>query len=362
VTSYEIPFADFDAHIRTKTVSFREISVSYLSILDENINEHLRRRFAQYYQQLRESFEKAHDGIRGIYWGPPGSGFASVLTGDDEVYDIAPSPEAKNLKLYQLMWDCEELVIETRNILKGPSRKVTMQRLWEIISNIMAAISAPQAKATPAGPQAKAALSRATPSAVAAVSGGSPPGGSASSSDEIVEFWAEQVKEVRNYYVHSAERNGLENYLLGTALGVGATAIVAGLVFLLAKFSPSNVWVDALAAFISGAAGGAVSVMSRMIHEELTVHYNAGERLIRLGGFFRPIVGGVLGSILFAAVISGLIPLTIPTDYEKALACYSVVAFVGGLAERWAQDTLVQSVGASNDKKGKGETDKKGKT
>lgn len=254
-----------------------------------------------------------------------------MLTGDDDIFDIAPPPEPKSLKLFQLLWNCEQLVIETRKYLKGTPRKIVMHRLWEVITNIMETIST-QAKAASATHKAKAA-----PAA---------PLGDSASSDEIVDFWAKQVQEVRNYYVHSAEKRGLEYYLLGTIFGVVVTASVYFL-------KPTNIWV---AAFISGAAGGAVSILSRMIREELIVSYDAGEKLIILGGFFRPIVGGVLGTIIYAAVIGGLIPLTIPIESEKALACYSVVAFVGGLAERWAQDTLVQSVGAKGEANNKGET------
>lgn len=311
------PSADHQKDKASKKVSFDQIAEAYYGMLDQRLDEQTRLQYAKAYEDLLYKFQEAH-GIEEVYWGGGDQRYASVLTSDDNVFDVAPGPEVTTLDLYQLMWDCEKLVIEARLNLKGTARKIAMKRLFEVITNIMDTL-AKQSRVKPAA-------------------------GAAAVPDKILDFFKGQVQASQDYYESMAQRSGLSYYLSGTAVGVGIISGLLALVFLSHAVSTSSgVSVDALAAFISGAAGGAVGVMSRMLNSDLKVQTDAGRTSIFVGGLFRPIVGGVLGSAFFAAVFSGLIPLTVPADSSKALAYYAILAFVGGIAERWAQDTLVQS-------------------
>jgi hypothetical protein len=350
----QYPFPDYQAHIQQGVVTVEELATAFFNSNDERLDSKgppgYRFLFTQYYQRLREAYEKAH-GIKRIFWaGSADSVYGSVVTGDDEIIDLAPAPVESTLKLYQLMWDCERLGIEARRNLQGKPRDIVVEMIFEVITNLMGTLAAASAATSPAPPTAPQTTPTSTAKSMPVPTTGSPttppPQPQSAFSDAIVTFYTDQVQKTQDYYQKMATRGALSYYLIGAAVGVGIVGFLVGILVgfhLLGTSSTSTV--DALAAFVSGAAGGTVGVMSRLVNadQSVTVDYEAPKNQVVLAGLFRPVVGGVLGTAFFAAAFSGLIPLMVPSDTTKALAFYAFVAFIGGLAERWAQDTLVQS-------------------
>lgn len=99
-------------------------------------------------------------------------------------------------------------------------------------------------------------------------------------------------------------------------------------------------------AFPAGAAGALVSVLQRMSSSspksQLRLDFNAGPQMITYYGALRPLVGGLLGYMIFVFLRGSLFPaLSITTT--APLATYVGLGFLGGFNERWAQDMLVGS-------------------
>jgi hypothetical protein len=94
-----------------------------------------------------------------------------------------------------------------------------------------------------------------------------------------------------------------------------------------------------LASFAAGAVGAAVSVMSRMTTGKLYFRYEADNSQIRLFGVFRVLIGAIFGFILYAVLASGIIPL-VNLSMDQPVLFYTVVGFLAGFSERWAQNML----------------------
>jgi hypothetical protein len=92
----------------------------------------------------------------------------------------------------------------------------------------------------------------------------------------------------------------------------------------------------------AGAAGALVSVLQRMTSGSLRLDFNAGDQMLSYYGAVRPLIGGLLGYMIFVFLKGSLFPaLSITTT--APLATYAGLGFVGGFNERWAQDMLVGS-------------------
>ena len=66
-----------------------------------------------------------------------------------------------------------------------------------------------------------------------------------------------------------------------------------------------------------------------------------------LAGALRPIVGAIFGAVLHVLVTGGLLPLAMPDTaggQGELNMFFAGLAFLAGFSERWAQDTIVQSI------------------
>jgi hypothetical protein len=99
-----------------------------------------------------------------------------------------------------------------------------------------------------------------------------------------------------------------------------------------------------LAVVGAGALGAFVSVASRLTRGAPFVAYKQGPLRLAAFGALRPIVGSVLGAAACAFVAAGLASAikVSPSNGKQALA-YSVIAFLAGFSERFAQDVLLKT-------------------
>lgn len=164
----------------------------------------------------------------------------------------------------------------------------------------------------------------------------------------VIEF-APEVARLRGALEHArrefrtlAGTNARLQYLRG--LGFGLVLLsplsVGPIVLHSSTPNPNNLIADAAACAIAGAAGALISVLTRLSGEGLPLDYRFGERMLRLLGFARPVIGSVLALAVYWAVVGGLVPLDPPLDPNTRFAFFIAIGFLAGFSERYAQDLL----------------------
>jgi hypothetical protein len=159
---------------------------------------------------------------------------------------------------------------------------------------------------------------------------------------------ANELAPIRASLTAATRRTSLSEYAAGLPVGV----VVATLAVTAVAFSGFRGGILSSSAMLAtclaaGALGGAVSVMTRISGGQgVFVASTHGRTMTVLAGAFRPLVGAVFGAVLYVLVIGGLLPLASPPaeQMDKVATFFAGLAFVAGFSERWAQDTIVQSI------------------
>jgi heme O synthase-like polyprenyltransferase len=142
-----------------------------------------------------------------------------------------------------------------------------------------------------------------------------------------------------------ARRRAVRYYLsglpVGLAIGLALTAVLANWGGLTGTADASVL----LQCVVSGMIGAAVSVMVRVTRGRGIDVDSAQNRLMGvIAGAFRPLVGAIFGAVLYVLVTGQLVPLATPQRPETIGLFFVGLAFLAGFSERWAQDTIVQSM------------------
>ncbi|MDT7712828.1 MAG: hypothetical protein QOG46_1517 [Pseudonocardiales bacterium] len=221
---------------------------------------------------------------------------------------------------------------ESSILLKGRSQDILVQDIYTTILyllNVLDSVNAPREDG--ADGQVRASVEQSRDRMKAAID-------SADAECRVIE---QKLREC-------SRRTALSGYLIGLPVGL---ALVAFLVFVVAqsRFNVGHLASNSMLAIClaTGAVGALLSVMARITRgEHLHVRDDLGFGVTILAGGFRPIVGAVLGAVLYVLILGGLVPMAIPSATEKVDVglFFAGVAFFAGFSERWAQDTIVLSV------------------
>jgi hypothetical protein len=155
-------------------------------------------------------------------------------------------------------------------------------------------------------------------------------------------MYRRQFGYIQEYYQRSAQRKAQLIYFLGMIMGTLVVAFLA-LSFMGLRDSYGIDAVQVLFVCLASAVGAVVSVMQRITSGHLRLKFETGFWAILLLGSFRPIVGTVFGTVLYAVLSIGLLPITPPAGHENFF--FGVVGFFSGFSERWAQDMLAAGQG-----------------
>jgi hypothetical protein len=157
-----------------------------------------------------------------------------------------------------------------------------------------------------------------------------------------VDLSRKRIDAARSNFRVGALTRATSRYLQGMLLGLAVTApmaILFGLV--IGIFLP---WKDlvlfATASAIAGQFGALVSVLTRISGSGLDLDYRAGDRMLRVVGFARPVLGAIFASALYFATVGGLVPLQAPAEDVAQFAFFIGIGFIAGFSERYAQDML----------------------
>lgn len=166
--------------------------------------------------------------------------------------------------------------------------------------------------------------------------------------DELVAL----KKDLLNAKQAAAEavRNVTVRWYLYGLLGIGVPT--AALIAIASWFSPPLPDVTTVPnakfyiglCFAFGGIGAIASVMARITRgAHIETNQDRGRFITVLSGAFRPIVGGMFGAMLYILILGGIVPLQSDDGIDAGLF-FAGIAFLAGFSERWAQDTIVQSI------------------
>lgn len=268
----------------------------------------------RYRPKLLKAFEAEHGGVSAVYWCENVKAGA-VLTKEAKLYVINPLGQTSQVD--ELIYHVHKVNDAARLILGGQDLKICIDRLYGVTTHALAILDA---QAGPNPPDFKGVFS-------------------------TLELLGNEIDQIDRSRKGAAQRKAQIDYFLGMLGGISALA-GATLLFILVSALlelPLSSVNPLAASLVAGGAGAVVSVMSRMHGGKLQLRYKAGSRLIGLLGAFRPVIGSIMGVALLILIVSGLLPVVVPSDAGVRLYFFAGVAFLAGFSERFAQDMLAKS-------------------
>ena len=270
------------------------------------------------YDTARTAFERRHGEIANAYWcshvesavalthKAPRFRFASPVPQFFRESDWA-TQNAPDIAVE--LHRCDELAVRARTVLTGVRRLICMQLVVASASHLLSLVDGRAAHNDSASTDAALAKERAA------------------------------LDEVDTYYRDAANGQAQMVYF-------GGMAFVALLIAIPTAVWLSLTWMTALAGLVSGALGAVVSVIQRINSGKFELDFDVGRPYAFFLGGLRPLIGALFAMTISFAFTSGLIHL--PVASSKAADAHLAlltVGFVAGFSERWAQDTLLASVG-----------------
>jgi hypothetical protein len=166
---------------------------------------------------------------------------------------------------------------------------------------------------------------------------------------DLVRKQRNALHEIESYYDRAAQNAARIYYFFGMMLGLGLLALAAAAVALPLILFAGVDHVDMrdyLSAYIAGAVGAIVSVMSRMRQDPRSpqafrVDYEVGKAPLWFLGGVRPVLGAIFGTAVYFALRSGLIVLQ-PSGEETEFYFFALLAFLAGFSERFTHVLLGQ--------------------
>ncbi len=252
---------------------------------------------------------------------------AVVLTDQDRILSVSNEAGDDASSIVQLLTEADRLEIEVRQNLAGEAlsfdRRTLLEMTYSLYANALALLDRTSTIEDP-GERAKAR----------------------DESTRSFQGLKHQLSLARAHYERAGQRTAQISYTRGM-LYAGAAIFglsIIGAITLANRFPRSNSARTELAVmlttFTAGATGAVISVMSRITFGRLKLDHSVGWTQIRRLGYFRPIIGAILGVAFYVLVAGDVLPLAAPEDATSALYFYTGFAFLAGFSERFAQDML----------------------
>jgi hypothetical protein len=286
-------------------------------------------------QELAARFERQHE-VEEVYYGR-NLGVAAALTVSSDDPDtgqrihIACGPDVRlDDSIQTLLFDVAALYRQADLTLKGRTRRIFLSMLFGVVAELFKVLD--RAAAVRTSPDERLGCTR-------------------------IQYLRRGCERARGYFERSTQRHAQVWYFLGMLGGLAAVAVLAFLLPLGLERLPNleSSSGQFLVSLGTGSCGAVVSVMYGMTSGSLRLNYlvasgESGRGVLVFAGSLRPLVGAMFGVVLYVLLISGLLPLDIPDDPERATFFHIAVAFLAGFSERWARgilDGTEENVGGS---------------
>lgn len=332
----EADMREFDAALRTDTVTFHEVARAWFGLQCHEDAEG-QAAYQDMYHKLMTNFGQRHGGVVSSYFCEH-LPIAVALTDIDAARErggradseqeqsesnsrssvsalhVEPlfghpaDPEAKRILAH-----CLDLDYRSLEFLPPVLRDICVRRIFAIIAALFGMLDE-RASRLSTGHQREAARI-------------------ALSDHEVIEL-NRQLHQVEHEYRLNVKQRAEWHYFVGMVLAA-APVVIAYVVLSLIGLVPAE---DAFAvSIVAGAIGAVVSVMQRISQDKLTLIPESAKENLWLLGSIRPLIGAVFGALTYVVIESGLLTGgtagAIPSNHYLY---YAGLAFAAGFTERVA--------------------------
>lgn len=291
---------------------------------------------AEYHEALAR-FEQEHGELVSAYWcadvesavaltaGRPSTGWLrrllSVAPKFHRVSDWATKDEPD---IARALHQCDELAVRAGEVLRGRSRRITIQLVMTSACHLLSLVDARGEHAPQAHKSAVAVEVR-------------------------------QLGQLRRDYREAANGDAQLIYFAGMAIGI---ALLAWL-YVIAQSVLQGEGVEErtiIGCLVAGALGAVVSVIARINSGTFALDFDVARGYTLFLGALRPVIGSIFGLLAYAMLTSGFVNVfELPAEGSiERFYFLCVIGFAAGFSERWAQDTLTG--GLSGRGRAKGDT------
>src|SRR5918997_1659546 len=290
---------------------------------DSGVGDAEQARLTDLYHDALARFEDEHGEMISAYWcadvesavaltaGKPNTGWLprllSVPPRFHRVSDWATKDEPD---IARALHDCDELAVRACEVLRGRSRRITIQLVMTSACHLLSLIDARGENPPQAHKAAVAAEQRA-------------------------------LAGLRQDYRDAANGDAQLVYFGGMAIGI---ALLAWL-YIIAHSVLRGEGVEQrtiIGCLVAGAIGAVVSVIARINSGTFALDFDVARGYTLFLGALRPVIGSIFGLLAYFLLTSGFVDIFELPDDDTLQRFYflCVIAFAAGFSERWAQDTL----------------------
>ncbi len=286
--------------------------------------EEEQQRLADAYHRALTRFEEEHGELMGAYWcadvesavaltaGRPNSGWLRrLLSVSPKFHRVSDWATKDEPDIARALHQCDELAIRAGEVLRGRSRRISIQLVMTSACHLLSLIDARGEDRSPAAHRAAVAVEQ------------------------------RQLANLRHGYREAANGDAQLVYFLGMAFGIALLALL----YLSADSVLSAEGVEErtiIGTLVAGALGAVVSVIARINSGTFALDFDVARGYTLFLGALRPVIGSVFGLLSFFMLTSKFVQFfdIPPQDTIERFYFLCVIAFAAGFSERWAQDTL----------------------
>lgn len=334
---------EYESVIDSCSVSLDQlIEASRVSRARSNKDERSRMLYGSYLPRLRQAYEDRNGEIEESFVAqnidagallvrvPRKSGLTRKKK-DQLTIHLRYPPDAVALvapEFEETLWRCSALGRRSRQLLRSTNAQMVLRLMYSLIVYLLSVLDSQQG--------APESLRKARIAGALATA-------------------REHLDSAQEQHIRSAIWGAHLAYCQGMIMGFAVLlAVLASIVYFGSSIDDVE-FSRILITLGAGGLGALVSVMHRLTTDQLKLNYTAEHNSLRLLGAFRPLLGGILGLVVYVFITGDLLDISGPTDSPiKTLYFLAAIAFLAGFSERFAQDTLTQatpiSMGASKKK------------
>ena len=276
----------------------------------------------RYHDALRR-FEDEHGELVSAYWcadvesavaltaGKPRTGWLRrLLSVSPKFHRVSDWATKDEPEIARALHDCDELAVRASEVLRGRSRRITIQLVMTSACHLLSLVDARGENPPQAHKAAVASEQRA-------------------------------LAGLRRDYRDAANGDAQLVYFAGMAIGIALLALL----YLSANSILSGEGVEertVIGCLVAGAVGAVVSVIARINSGTFALDFDVARGYTLFLGALRPVIGSIFGLLAYFMLTSGFVDVfKLPEEGSlERFYFLCVIGFASGFSERWAQDTL----------------------